>query len=171
MKHAQTCLQQLDEDSATGPDKIPARVLKRCAVQLAEPVYLLGLAILDSGVWPALWIQHWVAAIYKKKSVFDPKNYRGVHMTAQLAKVIERFLGTIFIERLSAPLIIGPNQFAYIKNRGSRDALAYLVLSWLLAFMEKGRVALYCSDVSGAFDKVRADRLVEKLKSKGMPGK
>ena len=171
VKYAQKCLQQLDEDSATGPNKIPAKVLKRCAIQLAEPVYLLGLAILDSGVWPAVWIQHWVAAIYKKKSVFDPKNYRGVHMTAQLTKAMERFFGTLFIERLSAPVVIGPSQFAYIKNRGSRDALAYLVLSWLLSFMEKARVALYCSDVSGAFDKVRAAHLVEKLKSKGMPAK
>ena len=169
IEQAQRCLEKLDEVSATGADKIPVKILKKCAKQLALPVYLIGVAILKSGFWPAAWIQHWIAAIYKKKSVCDPKNYRGVHMTAQLAKVLERFLGGLFLPQLSREIVIGPNQFAYVQKRGSRDALAYMVLAWLSAFMEKARIALYCSDVSGAFDKVSASRLLEKLKAKGMP--
>ena len=43
------------------------------------------------------------------------------------------------------------------------------MLTWLLAFQKKARVALYCSDVSGAFDKVRTSRLLRKLRAKGMP--
>ena len=34
----------------------------------------------------------WVTAIYKRKSVFQPVNYRGVHLTAQASKVMERAL-------------------------------------------------------------------------------
>ena len=30
---------------------------------------------------------------------------------------------------------------------------------------------MYCSDVSGAFDRVKAERLVEKLRQKGVPEK
>ena len=41
-------------------------------------------------------------------------------------------------------------------------------MSWLLAFNRRKKVAAHCSDVSGAFDRVRADRLLEKLQSKGV---
>ena len=45
--------------------------------------------------------------------------------------------------------------------------IAYLVMSWLLAFASNQKIALYCSDVSGAFDRVKS-RLMEKLRSAGL---
>eukprot|EP00959_Pyramimonas_sp_CCMP1952_P393902 8253593-Pyramimonas_sp.AAC.1 len=38
-------------------------------------------------------------------------------------------------------------------------------MCWLRAFGEGRRVALYCSDVAGAFDRVSAGRLLDKLAS------
>ena len=61
------------------------------------------------------------------------------------------------------------NQFAYKKERGARDQLALLVLTWLLGFDRGKKFCLYCSDVSGAFDKVKAERLVEKLRKLKVP--
>ena len=52
-------------------------------------------------------------------------------MTAQLAKVLERLIGLIFLPTLACEKSVGVNQFAYTKGRGARDAIAYLVLSWL----------------------------------------
>ena len=62
----------------------------------------------------------------------------------------------------------GHNQFAYRKNKGYRDALAFNVCSWLMAFNLKMQVALYCSDVSGAFDRVCRHRLSKKLNNVGL---
>ena len=90
-------------------------------------------------------------------------------MTAQFAKVLERFVGLVFLPTMACEISVGPNQFAYLKHRGARDALAYLVLSWLAAFREKASVALYMSDVSGAFDHVDAKRLLAKLRARGLP--
>ena len=112
---------------------------------------------------------YWVVAIYKKRSVYGPKNYRGVHLTAQLAKVIERLLQPVFVPILMSEGSIGKNQFAYCRGRGARDAIAFLVLSWLTAFREKPRVALYMSDVSAAFDRVFTQRLLDKLAARGVP--
>ena len=130
-------LRSIDENSATGPDNIPARVLKRCHAVLAAPLLLLAQLILQWQHWPSQWIEHWIVAIYKKKQVFDPKNYRGVHMTPQVAKVMERLVGSLFLPSLSSEASIGENQFAYCKQRGSRDALLYLVLCWLHSFLRK----------------------------------
>ena len=55
-----------------------------------------------------------------------------------------------------------------MRNRGYRDALAFTVFSWIWALGIGKRIALYCSDVSGAFDRVSADRLLAKLKARGV---
>ena len=65
----------------------------------------------------------------------DPDNYRGVHLTSQVSKVIERVLAFRLVIPVARSLsIFGPNQFAYTRGRGARDVIAYLVRSWLLAF-------------------------------------
>ena len=64
--------------------------------------------------------------------------------------------------------IWGPNQFAYTIGRGARDALAILAITWTRALGTGLKVAVYCSDVAGAFDRVRMERLVAKLKKKGL---
>ena len=164
-------LAKLKENSGTGPDQLPARILKRLAKQLAAPLRRLILRILDEGKWPAMWLQHNMFPLFKKRSRYDPGCYRGIHLTAQLSKVAERIIGVSWIPHLSETGAFGENQFAYDKNRGCRDALAFLVLSFLSGFCRKERFGLYCSDVSGAFDKVRAKRMLDRLRSKGVHGK
>ena len=61
------------------------------------------------------------------------------------------------------------NQFAYAPERGTRDAIAQLVLAWPAQFGRNRKIVVYYSDVSGAFDKVNSRRLVRKLRAKGIP--
>ena len=111
---------------------------------------------------------HWIVPLYKKNAVFKPGNYRGIHLTAQLSKVMERLLGRLWLPDLAnQPSLCGPNQFAYLPEKGARDALAVMVCTWLLGFQQGQKFGLYCSDVSGAFDKVDAQRLLAKLRGKG----
>ena len=100
-----------------------------------------------------------IVPIYKKKAVFSAGNDRGVHLTAQLSKVAERLMLPMLETHISLTVAFGPNQFAYMKGRGARDALAFLVVSWILALQQRKKVGVYCSDVSRAFDSVRAERL------------
>ena len=69
---------------------------------------------------------------------------------------------------LTDTVAYGPNQFAYAKGRGARDALALLTLTWLAAFDRGEKIMMYCSDVSGAFDKVCRKRLVQRLLAQGL---
>ncbi len=62
----------------------------------------------------------------------------------------------------------GSHQYAYGKGRSHRDALAVNVFNWLLSFEDGDLVALFCSDVSGAFDRVRRERLLAKLRVSGL---
>ena len=81
---------------------------------------------------------------------------------------MERIIGRLFLPFLYSVGAFGENQFAYTPGRGSRDALLLLVLQWLLLFASGHKVALYCSDVSGAFNKVDAERLCSKLRDLGL---
>jgi len=54
------------------------------------------------------------------------------------------------------------------KGKGYKDTRAVNVCNWLLQ-MERGElVGLYCSDVSGAFDRVDKKRLSQKLRATGL---
>ena len=152
-------LEKLDVDSATGPDLLPARILKMCAAELADPVHKLVLSILRVGKWPAAWMRHWICPLHKRKATCEPGNYRGIHLTPQLSKVVERVLQSMWVPTLIRVGAFGENQFAYLPARGSRDALALAALTWITCFARGQRVAVYCSDVSGAFDKVQKTRL------------
>ena len=145
-------LQDLDESSATGPDLVPTRILKRCAGALAFPIWLLAVSILRHGTWPTQWKEHWLTPLYKKKSVYEAGNYRGLHLTSPASKVVERFLGVTFMSRLHRICAFGPNQFAYLPRRGARGAFAFLVLTWLTGPGMGQTFAIYCPDASGAFD-------------------
>ena len=98
---AHKALADLDESSGTGPDLLLARTLKQCRHYLAYPILQLALSILDSGVWPAKWRIHCIVPIFKRGTVFLPKNYRGVHLTAQLSKVVERLLRSLMLPHIT----------------------------------------------------------------------
>ena len=161
-------LENLREDSGTGPDMLPARILKMCAKQLARPIVLLVTRMLCDGVWPDMWREHWIVPIFKRGSVFKPANYRGIHMTAQLSKIVERLIKRMVEPYLEHSLALGVNQFAYRAQRGARDALAFLTLQWMCALNKRQNIVVYCSDVAGAFDRVSMERLIAKLYAKGV---
>ena len=90
-------LKKLDETSGTGPDLLPTRILKKCCAELALPITLLTRLLLREGRWPTCWRTHWVHSIFKKGSRAEAKNYRGVHLTPQLSKVVERTVGSLLV--------------------------------------------------------------------------
>jgi len=161
-------LKNLDETSGTGPDLLPTRILKKCCAELALPITLLTRLLLREGRWPTCWRTHWVHSIFKKGSRAEAKNYRGVHLTPQLSKVVERTVGSLLVPWLENQGAFGPNQYAYSKGRGYKDVLAINVCSWILSLERGLLVGLYCSDVSGAFGRVDHQRLSDKLGQLGL---
>ena len=143
-------------------------MLRECADQIAKPFHKLAKFILHYKTWPRTWMVHWIVPLYKKGATFIPGNYRCIHLTPQISKGMERFLGSMISSYVSQPDCVGPNQFAYQKARGARDALAFMALTWIAGFNNKLKFSIYCSDVSSAFDRVSRKRLVAKLRAKGI---
>eukprot|EP00973_Karenia_brevis_P075517 10488795-Karenia_brevis.AAC.1 len=89
-------LKELDESSATGIHLLPTRTLQRCFKTLQRRATRIVRIIICSGRWSDLWLHHRVHPIFKRGSVYKAMNYRGVHVTFQLSKVVERILAMCF---------------------------------------------------------------------------
>ena len=85
-----------------------------------------------------------------------------------MSKVIERLLAEHLLPFLENTGAYGQNQFAYRTGHGYRDALAFNSFTWIWALGTGRRVAVYCYDVSGAFDRASAKRLLSKLSKRGV---
>ena len=96
-RYVRRVLSQLDIHSGTGPDGISARVLHHCREALEVPVLLLARVVFNEDRGPIIWLTHWIHQLFKKKSRADGNNYRGVHLTSQISKFIERSVGCAFL--------------------------------------------------------------------------
>ena len=68
-------LKNLDINKATGPDQIGARILKELSAEIAVPIAILCRRILNEACWPTIWKTHYLAPVFKRKSVYAPGNY------------------------------------------------------------------------------------------------
>ena len=84
---------ELDESKATGPDQIPASILKKIGKEFAIPFTRLCRRLLKEGCWPRVWRLHHICPPYTRDSAFNPGNYRGVHLTTVLSKFVEKMIG------------------------------------------------------------------------------
>ena len=92
-RYTKKLLKSLNVSKATGPDRIPASILKQIADEIAVPFTIVCRRLLMEGCWPEIWKKHIICPLYKKKSVYDARNYRGVHLTPILSKIAEKVIG------------------------------------------------------------------------------
>ena len=122
-----------------------------------------------NGKWSDYWRKHWVIPLYKRLSPANCSNYRGVHLTTILSKVAERVIGGPIVDFLENSGSWGKEQFAYRKNHSSSDMLALVCATWILAFHFKHKIGIFCSDIKGAFDRVKTTVLIQKCWLLGVP--
>ena len=159
-------MSKLRLDQATGPDHLGAVLLRTLAAELAVPVALIARRVFMEG-WPALWRVHWLVPLFKKGSVYSPGQYRGVHLSCILSKVIERVVGNPLITFLQAKGF-GDAQWAFRKQASARDLVTASVARWVLKICQGNKIGIYIGDISGAFDKVSRQLLLAKLAQLGV---
>ena len=57
-------------------------------------------------------------AVEQQKRTIVPNNYQNIHLTPQISKTIEKFIGYMFTRIMSLTVCVGTNQFVYQKARG-----------------------------------------------------
>ena len=85
-------LKGLNTKKATGPDEIPARILKEAAEEIAPCLKIIFQDSWNTGSVPSDWRKANVSAVFKKGDKTAASNYRPVSLTSIPCKLLEHIL-------------------------------------------------------------------------------
>ena len=116
-------LSDLKTHKATGPDSIPAYVLKSAADQLAPILTRLYQYSLDFGEIPPDWKNAFVVPIFKKGEKHVPSNYRPVSLTSIACKVLEHIVHSSVMRHFDKIQILTDKQHGFRARRSCETQL------------------------------------------------
>ena len=158
----------LKESKATGPDGIPAKVLRKCARVLSPHLSKLFTMSFRRGIVPNEWKCANVVPIFKSGKKSDPDNYRPISLLPIISKVMESIVNDQLRQHLFGLNLISKHQFGFRPKHFTFDMLTHCTQSWENA-LDKGQEAVVVSlDISRAFDSVWHSGLLSKLMSAGI---
>ena len=162
-------LMNLEIKKATGPDFIPAFILKTAANEISPFLTSLFQLSLDSGVVPPDWRQAWIVPIYKKKGEKHlAQNYRPVSLTSITCKILEHIVHSSVMRHFDNHKILTDSQHGFRKSRSCETQLI-LTTHEIAKHLSTGtQVDVQLLDFSKAFDKVPYNRLISKLNFYGV---
>jgi hypothetical protein len=163
-------LSTLNTRKATGPDGIPAWVLKENADILASSVADIINSSYKEAHLPESWKKADITPIPKQKPVRDVnKHLRPISLTAIVSKVAEELV----VENYVKPAVlkkIDSNQYGAIPNSSTTIALLNMLQSWNKATDGNGAaVRVLLLDFKKAFNLIDHHLLVEKLRLSDIP--
>ena len=93
-------IDELKNNSASGPDGLTSMFLKKCKLSLARPLFHLWRKCLDQGITPDKLKEAHIIPIHKGGHQGIPANYRPVALTSHIIKVFEKVVRKYIVEFL-----------------------------------------------------------------------
>jgi hypothetical protein len=127
--------------------------------------------IINTGIYPEVWVQSIIIPVFKKGDVNEPKNYRGISLVSHVGKLFTGLLNKRFLKWAEQHNILTDAQFGSRPGFGTTDAI-FALLSLITSKLRKGK-RLYCCLVgyTRAFDSVTHSKLWQTLVRCGITGK
>ena len=156
---------------ATGPDQIPAKIIKDIAHEIAAPLTFLVNRSLQTGIFPTTEKIAKINPVYKSGEHADVDNYRPISVLNIISKVVERIAYNQLTHYLETNNLLSENQFGFRCKRSTRHAVTKFT-DHIRENMDESRVtgALFM-DLRKAFDTVNHSCLLSKLPYYGISGK
>jgi hypothetical protein len=148
---------------ASGPDNLPASLLKDASEELAMPLCMLINLSFQSGIFPTAEKCGKVIPIHKSEDRTSFDNYRPISLLNTVSKVIEKVAYEQITDYLEESKLLCPQQFGFRRGKCTQHAVTYLN-EHIRQNMDKSRCtgAVYL-DLRKAFDTVSHACLLNKL--------
>ena len=144
-------ISQMKAGKAPGPSGIVVEMIRAAGDMGASMIRDLAAAIIPDGKVPSDWEQSFIVCLYKGKGdALERGNYRGLKLTEQVMKVLERIVDGLIRQVVS----IDDSQFGFVPGRGTTDAI-FVVRQLQEKYLAANR-RLYMAfvDLEKAFDLV-----------------
>ena len=161
----QAALGKMKSGKAAGPSGVTAEMLKASGAEGIELIRQLCEHVFGGDAIPSEWEESFILNLYKGKGdALDRGNYRGLKLTDQVMKLMERVLDSA----IRGMVNIDELQFGFVPGRGTTDAI-FIVRQMQEKFMA-AKKPLYIAfvDLEKAFDRVPRDVLWWALRSLGV---
>ena len=136
---------------AAGPSGIVVEMIKAAGDTGATMIRDLATAIIRDGKVPTDWEESFIVCLYKGKGdALDRGNYRGLKLTEQAMKILERIVDGLIRQVVS----IDDSQFGFVPGRGTTDAIFVVRLLQEKYLAVNKRLYMAFVDLEKAFDRV-----------------
>ena len=147
-------INKLDENSAAGPDGIPAIFLIKTKETIAGPLALIQRRSLDEGKIPDIFKMAYISPVHKGGSKQKPEQYRPVSLTSHIVKVFERVIKKKIVKHLVENQRLNDGQHGFVPGRSTQSELLAHYNDIYEAITDGKRLNTLFLDFSKAFDKV-----------------
>ena len=144
-------LGKMSSGKAAGPSGIVVEMIHAAGDTAVSMIRDLAVSIIKDGKVPADWEESFIVCLYKGKGdALDRGNYRGLKLTEQVMKILERIIDSVIRGMVS----IDDSQFGFVPGRGTTDAI--FVVRQLQEKFQAANKRLYMAfvDLEKAFDRV-----------------
>ena len=163
-------IRNLKTHSAAGPDGTGPKILKEAMNELAKPLTYIFKYSLETGQVPHDWRHARVTPIYKKGTKGDPGNYRPVSLTCISCRLLESLKKDGMTTHLADNNLIRDSQHGFLKGKSCTSNLVTF-MDTVTKIIDDGKSAdVFYLDFAKAFDKVPHEKLLLKMKNKGISG-
>ena len=160
-------LHSLRNDCSTGPDHIPAKLLKLVAEYLASPLTNIINTLIRNRQFPSAWKVARICAIPKANEVRSEQDLRPISILPFMSKVYEKLIFRQMNAFIEKHLIINSNISAYRKGQSTITVLQ-AIRDDVIKAMKRGEVTMMVlADFSKAFDTVQFSKLILKMSKLG----
>ncbi|KAJ6439086.1 reverse transcriptase [Purpureocillium lavendulum] len=156
---------------AAGTDGLPAMVWMQLWPVVKHRVLTLFRASLREGVVPHQWRTAKIIPLKKpeKGDYAQAKAWRPISLLSTLGKVLEAVVAERISYAVEAYGLLPANHFGARKRRSAEQALLLLQEQIYKAWRARKVLSLISFDVKGAYNGVCKERLVERMRSRGIP--
>ncbi|EEA25303.1 reverse transcriptase, putative [Talaromyces marneffei ATCC 18224] len=158
---------------AAGEDGLPAMVWRQLWPVVRERVFHIFQTSLQDSELPSQWRNAKIIPLKKpaKDNYSLAKSWRPISLLSTLGKILE----AVIAERISYAVetlgLLPTNHFGARKRRSAEQALLFLQEEIYKAWRNRKVLSLVSFDVQGAYNGVFKERLLQRLKARGIPDK